>query len=42
MLFLEYVRCVVFDDLFKYYIEFDEFVFLNENYIINEDFIENK
>lgn len=38
----EYARCVVSDDLPGYYTQSDEVVSLNENYVTNEDLIENK
>lgn len=38
----EYARCVVSDDLPGYYTQSDEVVSLHENYVTNEDLIENK
>lgn len=42
MLPSEYARCILSDDLPKYYTQSEEVLSLNENYITNEDFIENK
>lgn len=37
-----YARCTVSDDLPKYYIQPEDVLSLNENYVPNEDFTENK
>lgn len=37
-----YARCTVSDDLRKYYIQPEDVLSLNENYVPNEDFTENK